>query len=69
MRGQPAISSVYRMGQSDQPRDPFVTFARIDALRRKAWRECGVLAIRVEELPEELQQQMKDWAEREYGKR
>jgi hypothetical protein len=57
------------MGQDDQTRDPFVTFARIDALRRKAWRELGVISLRIEELPVDLQQQMKDWAEREYGKR
>lgn len=69
MKGHASISPIYRLGQPNQEIDPFVTFARIDALRRKAWRELGVISLKIDELPEELREPVKQWAEREYGRR
>ena len=67
MRGQPRISPVYRMAESPEPVDPLAQGGRIEGLRRRAWREHGLVAVPASELPPELRQQLTDWMEQHYG--
>lgn len=67
MIGQPKISSIYRHGHPEPDSDPLTTYARIEALRRKAWRERKVVAVSLRELPEPLRTALSEWAEANYG--
>ncbi len=69
MRGEATISPVYKMGAKADDRDPFEVYGRMEAMRRKAWLACGVVAVRPAELPAGLREQLNAWAEAEYGKR
>lgn len=69
MKGQPSISSIYRLGTPDEQEDPLRQWGRIEAMRRRAWRMCGVIAVTLSELPPDLETQLRQWAEDRYGKR
>lgn len=69
MRGQAPISSVYRQAQYDAPEPDWEQWSRIERLRRKAWKERGVVSVIVSELPDPLRDEIKSWAEENYGPR
>lgn len=69
MKGQPAISSVYRFGQSAHDTDPMAEWGRIERLRRQAWVNHGMIAIRASDIPEPLRAQMIEWANENLGRR
>lgn len=69
MRGEAAISPVYRLGQKPEEQDPLEQYGRIERLRRKAWRDLGIVAVPVDQMPDTLRYQLESWAEAEYGKR
>ncbi len=69
MKGQPSISSIYRMAPGTANDDALAEWGRIERLRREAWRKTGVVTIRIEELPESLQGPIQQWAEDQYGRR
>ena len=69
MKGCAAISPIYKRGQSAGPRDEMVEFARIEKLRREAWRRAGIVAVTPAELPEPLRTQLQAWARDTYGER
>ena len=68
MKGQPSISPIYREVQSGDP-DPEATYSRAWRWCRDLWRQCGTIAVRLEQLPEELRGPMRAWANDEYGER
>lgn len=68
MRGQPKISPIYRLGQPAVDLDPLATYSRIDKLRCRAFRENGIVAVTLRELPEPLRSEMQKWAEDNYGR-
>lgn len=67
MRGNAPISSIYAHGQPASDTDPLATYARIENLRRRAWRERGIISAHINELSEPLRSQMRDWMEANYG--
>lgn len=69
MRGYPAISRIYRMGERDEAPDPLEQWGRIEGMRRKAWRDHGVVSVRPSELPHDLALKLTSWAEENYGSR
>lgn len=69
MRGQPTISPIYRIGERDDAPDPLEQWGRIERMRRKAWRDHGVVSVRPSELPHDLALKIIEWAERSYGTR
>lgn len=69
MRGQPTISPVYRMGQPSTRPDPDAAFARVWRWCRDLWVEQGTIAVRPDELPEELRGALVSWANEAYGHR
>lgn len=66
MKGQPAISPVYRLAPAAPP-CPLAAWGRIEALRRRAWRQHGLLPV--SELPEDLARQVEKAMEARYGRR
>lgn len=69
MRGQPRISSIYRMAAPSMPDEPDRVFSRIWAKCRDLWVEQGTIAVKPEELPEELRGPLVAWADDNYGER
>jgi hypothetical protein len=69
MRGQPAISTIWKQVQSHAAADPFEEFNRIERMRRLAWQRCGVVAVQLADLPEDLRDQMRSHMEGLYGPR
>lgn len=66
MRHAP-ISRIYRLGERAESRDPIEQWCRIERLRRQAWLSAGVIAVNPAELPAPLAEQLRKWAEAEYG--
>lgn len=69
MRGDPSISPIYRMGAPSVQPDPDRVFARIWRWCRDFWVEQGTIAVKPDELPEELRGPMVAWADETYGER
>lgn len=69
MKGEAPISSIYKRGKQDQQDVDWEAWGRIERLRRNAWLDTGVLAFKIEDLPEDVQGQMQQWAEEIYGAR
>lgn len=69
MRGQPAISRVYRLGARSEPHCPDAVFARVWRWCRELWVEQGTIAVRPDELPEEIREPLVAWANETYGYR
>ncbi len=69
MHGEPSISRVYALGAKNHAQDGIAMFARIEHLRRKAWRLNGVVAVQPSELPQELAAKITAWAVEQYGER
>lgn len=69
MRGDPPISGVYRLAGRADEHDPLREWGRLEAMRRHAWQQSGVVAVRPDELPDDLGTKLTRWAEAEYGKR
>jgi len=69
MRGEARISPVYQMAEPTRERDPLQEWGRLDAMRRHAWQQSGFVAVRPEDLPDDLRTKLTRWAERQYGKR
>ena len=69
MRGQPRISPIYGMGAPSMSADPERVFYRIWRKCRDLWVEQGTIAVKPEELPEELRGPLVAWAEDQYGER
>ena len=67
MKGQPSISPIYRLSKESDARDPLEVWGRLEAMRRRAWRNNGVIAVRPDELPPDLARALKAWAEVQYG--
>ncbi|PQO23375.1 hypothetical protein C2I36_07985 [Rhodobacteraceae bacterium WD3A24] len=67
MKGQPTISPIYREGAPSADPDPIDAWGRVKALRRRAWRNAGVISVRPDELPEPLAGLLWQWAEEHYG--
>lgn len=67
MKGQPRISPVYRLGQPAPAADPIAQWSRVEGLRRRAWREHGLVAVSAAELPAELREPLTRWMEAQYG--
>ncbi len=68
MRGDPGISSIYRLGAAAQP-DPDRVFSRIWRWCRDLWVQNGTIVARPDELPECLREPMQQWANETYGER
>lgn len=69
MRGHPPISPIWRLAQPAAERDPERRFARVWSKCRDLWVEHGTIAVRPDELPAHLRDQVIAWAEEAYGKR
>ncbi len=69
MRGEPRISPIYRMAASNVPSDPERVFHRIWAKCRDLWVEQGTIAVKPDELPDDIRAPLVAWAERNYGER
>ena len=69
MRGDPAISSIWRWTQPSGGRDPEQTHARIWAWCRDLWIRHGTIAVKPSELPDGLRLAMIAWADETYGRR
>lgn len=67
MKRHAPISSIYSLGQVPQSRDEWEEWARIEKLRRAAWRRARIVAVGIAELPEPLRTQMQAWARERYG--
>lgn len=68
MRGEPAISPIWRMVPSPGP-DPERAFARLFAWCRDLWTDHGTIVAKPNELPDHLREQMVAWANETYGRR
>lgn len=69
MRGEASISPIYRHGKDSDARDPLEIWGRLEGMRRRAWQNSGVIAVRPDELPADLARELKRWAEANYGER
>lgn len=69
MKGQAGISAIYRLGYDRQDEPGLVKEARLWGLRRKLWREAGVITCRPGDLPPEVARRLVEWAEQQYGGR
>jgi hypothetical protein len=69
VKGQPPISSIYKLGQQRSMDDPFRQWGRLERLRRQAWQKAGVIAVKPQELPEDLAERLQEWADETYGRR
>lgn len=69
MRGQASISPIYRHGPGNDSRDPLEVWGRLEAMKRKAWRDHGTIAVKPSDLPDGLRRAMEEWANLEYGAR
>lgn len=68
MKGDPTISSIYRLA-SDPVEQPEISFSRIWKVCRRLWVQTGTIAIRPEQAPEHIRADLVRWAEAEYGKK
>jgi hypothetical protein len=45
-------------------------FVDIEAMRRQAWREQGIICLRIQDIPDaEIRASLNSWAESKWGKR
>ena len=63
------ISRIYHLGTPAAPADPERVFARVWRRCRDLWLDCGTIAVKPDELPEELRAPMVAWANDTYGER
>lgn len=61
------ISAIYRQGEPEPPPDPMAQWARVERMRRQAWRNARIVAVSPDELPEPLGKMLRSWAEEHYG--
>lgn len=66
MKGHAPISSIYRHGQQSQT-DPEAAFSREWSLKRRLYSERGLIVVEPSQLPEDLSEAVKAWADMEYG--
>lgn len=69
MRGEAAISPIYKRGPDQLSPDPFSEFSRIERLRRQAWLRHGIVSLQLAELPEPLRSLLSDHMEQAHGAR